>query len=42
MRQESGVSIPQRPARHCGQTEDGGEAADGAATAGHHTGPGLT
>lgn len=42
MRQEPGVSVPQRSARHRGQTEDGGEAADGAATAGPHTGPGLT
>lgn len=40
--QEPGVSVPQRPAGRRRQAEDGGEAADGAAAAGHHAGPGLS
>lgn len=40
--QEPGVSVPQRSARHRGQTDDDWETADGAATAGHLSGPGLT
>lgn len=40
--QEAGVSVPQRSARDRRQTEDDWETADGAPTAGHRTGPGLT
>lgn len=40
--QESGAPVPQRPPGDHRPADDGHTAADGAATAGHVAGPGLT